>query len=60
MAYALTLLSLVHTETLNDGDNLIALSREAEEMFSIWSTISDFFGLAIVDKTTGEVVYLVQ
>lgn len=60
MAYAITLLSLIHTETLNDGDSLTALCREAEQMFPVWSTMPDFFGLAVIDKATGEIVHLVR
>lgn len=60
MAYALTLLSLIHTETLNDGNNLTSLCREAEQMFPAWKNEPDFFGLAVVDRTTGEVVHLVR
>lgn len=60
MAYALTLLSLIHTETLNDGNDLTSLCREAEQMFPAWQNEPDFFGLAVVDKATGEIVHLVR
>lgn len=60
MAYALTLLSLIHSETLNDGNDVVTLCREAEQMFPAWKNEPDFFGLAVVDKTTGEVIHLVR
>lgn len=60
MAYALTVLSLIHNETLNDGNDMVSLCREAEMMYSAWHNEPDFFGIAVVDTSTGEVVHLVR
>lgn len=60
MNYRLMYLSTVRILILNDGQEKTELFREAEQMFGYWSGLPDFFGLAVVDKRTGEVIYLVQ
>lgn len=60
MAYRLMILSMVHIDTLNDGNDLTSLCREAEAMFPVWAQEPDFWGLAVVDTSTGEVLHLVR
>lgn len=60
MAYSLILLSSIHTEPLDNGNNFIGLARKAEQMFSAWMNMPGFIGFAVVEARTGEVVHLVQ
>ena len=60
MQYRLIYLSTARVLVLDDGQEKVELFREAEQMFGYWSGLPDFFGLAVVDKRTGEVIHLVQ
>lgn len=60
MKFMLMILGARETAPLEKSDSLDFLRREAEIFFPAWSLETDFLGLAVVDTTTGEVVYMAE
>ncbi len=60
MMYALMLLCISEATPIDASNSLIAMAREAETCFPGWENVDGFYGFAVVDMTSGVVVYMAE